>query len=61
MYALIDFLAMAGDCLTNEDEENKESVKDIVNADLIQRVICVMLKQLCERIDRVRLVSGALL
>ena len=44
MYAFVDFLAMAGDCLTNEDEENKGSVKDIVNADLIQRVICVMLK-----------------
>ncbi len=60
MYALIDFLTLAGDMLQSE-EENKGGVYTVITATLIRKAICVILKQLVEKIDRVRLVAGALL
>ena len=60
MYAIVDFLQMAGDCLQSE-REDKGGIYEVITAVLIRRCICVILKQLVEKIDRVRLVAGAVL
>ena len=51
---------MAGDCLQSE-REDKGGVYEVITAVLIRKCICVILKQLVEKIDRVRLVAGAVL
>jgi len=43
MYALLDLLVMAGDCLQSETED-KGGVYEVITAKLVRKVISVILK-----------------